>query len=207
MSKIEELNNCLKEISLDNNSTINSALEIAQRGHKDQLRDNGGSYLEEHIYPIALSIINRYKDSDNIVTLVSCALLHDVLEDSDIPESEIRKIMGDEITDIVKMLTKSPKENSEEMSQSQKMDMNSLYLNRVINSNQETIILKLEDRLQNLSCITNESHLLKPEKYKRYIVETENLFIPLTKKINNHIPYEKLLKKETERIKDLFDIE
>ena len=196
MSKRVELINALKKISLENNSTIKSALEIAQKGHKDQLRDNGGSYLEQHIYPIALSIINRYKDSDNLVTLVSCALLHDVLEDTDIPESEMRKTMGDEITDIVKILTKSPEENAENQSQSIKMNMNEVYLNRVINSTQESIILKLEDRLQNLSCITNQTHLLKPEKYKRYIIETEKLFIPLSKKINNHIPYEKLLKQE-----------
>lgn len=207
MSKQKELINSLKQISLKNNSTIKSALGIAQRAHKDQLRDNGNSYLEEHVYPIALSIINRYKDSDNLVTLVSCALLHDVLEDSDTPESEMRKIMGDEITDIVKILTKSSEENAEGLSQSVKMDMNKVYLNRVMNFNQESIILKLEDRLQNLSCITEMSHLLKPDKYKRYIIETEKLFVPLARKINNHIPYEKLLKEETERVKKLFEIE
>lgn len=207
MSKREELINALEEISLKNNSTIKSALEIAQKAHKDQLRDNGSSYLEEHIYPIALSIINRYKNSDNLITLLACALLHDVLEDSEITESEMRKIMGDEITEIVKVLTKSPKENAEGIPQSKKMVMNGIYLKRVINSTQESIILKLEDRLQNLTCITEESHLIKPEKYKRYIIETEQLFIPLAKKIDNHIPYERLLKKEITRLRNLFQIE
>lgn len=207
MSKHKELINSLKQISLENNSTIKSALEIAQRAHKDQLRDNGSSYLEGHIYPIALSVINRHKDSDNLVTLVSCALLHDVLEDSDIPESEMRKVMGNEITDIVKILTKSPKENAEGLPQSIKMDMNKVYLNRVMNFNQESIILKLEDRLQNLECTTKESILNKPEKFQRYIIETEKLFVPLARKINNHIPYEKLLKEETERVRKLFEIE
>lgn len=204
MLKRDELINSLKQISLDSNPVINSALEIAQSAHKNQLRDNGSSYLEEHIYPIAISVLNRYKDDKEVITLISSAILHDVLEDSDYKESNIRERVGDKITDIVKNLTKSQEENASGLSEDIKMKMNGIYLDKVINSNRETIIIKLEDRLQNLSCITDKTHLLKPDKYKRYIIETETLFIPLTYKLKEAVNYKQLLQDEIERIKVLF---
>ncbi len=204
MLKRDELINSLKQISLDSNPVINSALEIAQSAHKNQLRDNGSSYLEEHIYPIAISVLNRYKDDKEVVTLISSAIIHDVLEDSDYKESNMRERVGDKITDIVKNLTKSQEENASGLSEDIKMKMNGIYLDRVINSNRETIIIKLEDRLQNLSCITDKTHLLKPDKYKRYIIETESLFIPLTYKLKEAVNYKQLLQDEIERIKVLF---
>jgi len=207
MSNIDELVYLLKQISLDSNQVIKSALDIAQTWHKDQLRDNDSSYLEEHIYPIAISVLNRYKNDEQVVTLVSSAILHDVLEDSDYKESDMRERVGDEITDIVKNLTKSKDENASGLPEDIKMKMNGIYLERVINSNRETIIIKLEDRLQNLSCITEKSHLIKPEKYKRYITETETLFIPIAHNLNTHINYEKLLKEEIKRVKELFNRE
>lgn len=204
MLKRDELINSLKQISLDSNPVINSALEIAQSAHKNQLRDNGSSYLEEHIYPIAISVLNRYKDDKEVVTLISSAIIHDVLEDSDYKESNMRERVGDKITDIVKNLTKSQEENASGLSEDIKMKMNGIYLDKVINSNRETIIIKLEDRLQNLSCITDKTHLLKPDKYKRYIIETESLFIPLTYKLKEAVNYKQLLQDEIERIKVLF---
>ena len=204
MLKETELLKKLKHISLDSNPLIISALEIAQTGHKDQLRDNGGSYLEEHIYPIALSVLKRYTDDSKLETLLCCALLHDVLEDSDYKESDMRERVGNEITDIVKNLTKSEEENASGLSEDIKMEMNGRYLKRVINSNRETIIIKLEDRLQNLSCITKKSHLIKLEKYKRYIIETEKLFIPLTYKLEDSLNYKQLLLDEIKRIEKLF---
>lgn len=205
MLKQEELLKKLKQISQDSNPLIISALEIAQTAHKGQLRDNGSSYLEEHIYPIALSVLNRYKDDSKLDVLLCSGLLHDVLEDSDYKESDMRKRVGDEITDIVKNLTKSEEENASGLSEDIKMKMNGVYLKRVTNSNRETIIIKLEDRLQNLSCITQTTHLLKPDKYKRYIIETELLFIPLTLNLETHIDYKKLLIREMVRVRKLFN--
>jgi len=205
MLKQEDLLKKLKQISQDSNTLIISALEIAQTAHKDQLRDNGTSYLEEHIYPIAISVLNRYKDDSKLDVLLCSALLHDVLEDSDYKESDMKKRVGDEITNIVKNLTKSEEENASGLSEDIKMKMNGVYLKRVTNSNRETIIIKLEDRLQNLSCITQATHLLKPDKYKRYIIETELLFIPLTNNLETPIDYKKLLIGEISRVRKLFN--
>lgn len=205
MYKRDKLISTLKQISKDSYPVIQSALEIAESSHKDQLRDNGNSYLEEHIYPIAISVLNRYKDDSKLDVLLCSALLHDVLEDSDYKESDMRKRVGDEITNIVKNLTKSKEENASGLSEDIKMKMNGVYLKRVTNSNRETIIIKLEDRLQNLSCITQTTHLLKPDKYKRYIIETELLFIPLTNNLETPIDYKKLLIGEISRVRKLFN--
>jgi len=202
----QEFLKILKSLNLDRNSIIKSSLELAEKGHKNQLRDNGNSYLEEHIYPLGVSIIERYKFQDNFLILLPCALLHDVLEDSEIKESEMKQKVGKQITNIVKILTKTDEENAEEISREEKMKLNEKYLKKVINSNGEAIIIKLEDRLQNLSCITKDTYIIKPEKYKIYAIETEKLFIPLAKKLGGTFDYEKLLNIEIDRINRLFNL-
>jgi len=73
-----------------------------------------------------------------------------------------------------------------------------------MSSNEEAIIVKLYDRLANINCIMEDNVVLKPDKYKRYVLEVRNLFIPLAKKYK----FSKILteyEKEVDRIEKLFN--
>ncbi len=194
--------NKIKDLSLDKDVKILNLIKLAKKAHLNQKRDNGNSYLEEHIFPCAISIIERYKEQENIVQLLAGILLHDVLEDSTVTEKEIEERVGREITDIVKILTKT-QEGREGMNQEEKIELNTRYLEKIKRSRKEAIIIKLEDRLQNISCITQETIHIKPKKYKRYAKETELIFLPLAKMIKNHINYTNLLKREISRVNEL----
>ncbi len=190
---------------LSQTTNISNSLKIAETQHKGQLRDNGNHYLEDHIYPITLAVLERYKDSELLEPLICTAILHDVLEDTDFSEKEMVSLVGEEITEAVKVLSKSESEKSSGMSQEIKMENNRKYLQRVSNAPIIPKIVKMEDRIQNLSCITKDSFKLKPEKYKRYVYETRELFVPIAKKLNGYSYYEDLLESECKRVEELFE--
>ena len=72
-----------------------AAYLIARLAHKGQTDKAGVDYFN---HPLAVS---SYCQSD---LGKICGLLHDVLEDTDVTDEELRAIFGDEITDILELL-------------------------------------------------------------------------------------------------------
>lgn len=93
---------------LNNNSSFNSsqkkliekAFWFSKKAHERQLRLSGEPFFV-HPYNTAL-ILSRYKlPPEMIVT----ALLHDVLEDTEVTTEELKSIFGQRISDLVESLT------------------------------------------------------------------------------------------------------
>src|SRR5260370_35339543 len=81
---------------------IRSAYEVAQVAHSGQTRDEGTPYIV-HPVRVAVSLVdelNLYSP-----TLVCSALLHDVIEDSDVTREDIERMFDGEIAEVVWMLT------------------------------------------------------------------------------------------------------
>jgi (p)ppGpp synthase/HD superfamily hydrolase len=78
-------------------TNIELALEIATRAHKDQVDKAGTAYI---LHPMAVA--EKVSGEDEKVV----ALLHDVLEDTDINEASLRILFGDKIADAVLALTR-----------------------------------------------------------------------------------------------------
>ena len=191
---------------LNTTDYIKNAFEIAETAHHNQKRETGDNYLEGHIYPIVISLLTKYSNQDILLDLVPVALLHDVLEDTDYPEDEMIKKVGLTITNEVKLLTKSPEENAHGASQDIKREMNKKYLKRVHKGNNIVKIIKLEDRLQNISCITEECFNINPEKYRRYLYETREEFIPIAKELKtSEINYAFLLEEQCKRVEQILN--
>ena len=74
----------------------NLAMQVAYNAHAGQTDTCGIPYIF-HPYHLA-----EQMDSE---ATVCAALLHDVLEDTTVPENELRRLFGDEITDAVVLLT------------------------------------------------------------------------------------------------------
>lgn len=77
--------------------SMNRALEIALYAHEDQRDKAGKTYI---IHPVRV-MKNVQTDREKIV-----ALLHDVVEDSDVSFEELEKDFSEEIIEAVKCLTK-----------------------------------------------------------------------------------------------------
>jgi len=188
---------------IKNSDKVKKAMEIAQNAHKSQVRDGGGSYLTEHIYYLTSLIYADYKNDPRVEDLVIISLLHDSVEDGEVSLLYLKELFGERISDIIGLLSKPNDDDDDAKTQEEKYLTNQNYLHNM-SSNEEAIIVKLYDRLANINCIMEDNVVLKPEKYKRYVLEVRNLFIPLAKKYK----FSKILteyEKEVDRIEKLFN--
>lgn len=74
-----------------------TALKMAATAHREQVRKHDGSpYI---VHPVMVArILEQYGFEEKVV---AAGLVHDVLEDSDIDEAELRKKLGDAVVDTV----------------------------------------------------------------------------------------------------------
>lgn len=144
---------------------------------------------------MALILIDECKIKDP--DLIIAALLHDSIEDSAIfcnskkPYSEWReiaffrlsKIFNKNAAQIIISLTK-PKADGKELKN--KDDAFRLYINNLSAAPAETILIKMADRLHNLRTLKDTT----PEKQRRKITETKEIYLPLFQKVLIKYPEE-----------------
>ncbi len=160
---------------------LDSAIEQAERSHTGQLRDNGNSYLAEHIYPVAYEVIKSYGDLPASINVIAAAILHDSIEDDPaFTYEQCEAQFGAAIADIVQALTKNAEENASSNNQQEKARLNRAYMQRLAQGPPEAMLIKLADRYCNLATIPTIK-TTNPGKYNRYISETKDLFLPLAK--------------------------
>ena len=80
---------------------IKAAYEMAEEAHKGVKRSSGEPYIT-HPVAVACILLEFCMDTDTIVA----ALLHDVVEDTDVPLEAIRKRFGDDVANLVDGVTK-----------------------------------------------------------------------------------------------------
>lgn len=149
---------------------VRRAYEVAHEAHAGQIRDEGTPYIA-HPIRVAVSIVDELKIYSP--TLICSALLHDVIEDSDITREDIEKAFGEPVAEVVWLLTKL-----EEVALSE-------YLARIeAAAHTGAPIVKLCDRLDNLRSVVDTHRL---EKKRRYIITTEQLYLPLAARTNRYL--------------------
>ena len=83
---------------------IKTAFDFAQTNHRGQMRGTGEEYIT-HPVAVAEILIKMKLDNSTVIT----ALLHDVVEDSNVTLREIEKKFGKEISRLVDGVTKLTK--------------------------------------------------------------------------------------------------
>ena len=157
---------------LDANSValVHRAYEVASQAHAGQIRDEGTPYIA-HPVRVAVSVVDELKEFSP--KLVCSALLHDVIEDSDTTREDVSKIFGEEIGEIVWLLTKLEEVSLRE------------YLSKIeAAADTGAPIVKLCDRLDNLRSIVYSPRV---EKRRRLIRTTEELYLPLALRTNSYL--------------------
>lgn len=157
-----------KNISPQEKKMIRQAFELAMEGHKDMRRKSGEPYV---LHPLAVAkVVSEEMGLD--ATSVVCALLHDLVEDTDITLEEIERAFNKEVAKIVDGLTKI----------SGVFDLNSSIqaenfrkLLLTLNDDIRVILIKLADRLHNMRTLDS----LKREKQLKIASETMYLYAPL----------------------------
>ncbi len=200
----QELLDGLRQNSLDSNEDILKALQIAYDVHKDQVRDSGNSYLEEHIYPLTLQIFLRHKNHSDLTRLLVVCVLHDIVEDGNIETDFISKTFNNIIQDDVLALTKDRVTLTQRPTQEWLYEQTERAIEKVKIAGEISQIVRIEDRLQNLQSSLN-MNINKKEKYARMVKETEDLYIPLAEKLNPEYGYKVLLEDQINKIRKVLN--
>ena len=156
-----------------NHELVIKAYDLSKHAHRLQYRSSGDPYF---LHP--LSVAEILIDFEFDVTCVIVALLHDVIEDTDVSYSEIEKIFGEKIADLVNGVTKLTK--IEHMTSKQRAAENFKKLVLATANDIRVLIVKLADRLHNMRTI----NFIKDEKKRIKISEESlNIYASLARRI------------------------
>ena len=90
-------------LAADEIAFIALAYDTAEKAHSGQRRDEGTPYIV-HPLRVAVSLIDELKIYSP--EMISAALLHDVIEDSDTTREQLAGMFGEQVAEIVWLLTK-----------------------------------------------------------------------------------------------------
>lgn len=161
-----------KNIPNFNEAKLRKAFEFACRCHGDQKRHSGEPYVT---HPVAVaSIVATFKVDD---ASVIAALLHDVVEDTDVSLETIEKEFDKTTAELVDGLTKIAK--IEFRSNQEKLAENFRKMVIAMAKDLRVIIVKLADRLHNMRTIK----ALPAQKRQRIAQETMDIYAPLANRL------------------------
>ncbi len=169
----------------DDQRLVREAFELAAEAHKKQRRKDGTPYIT---HPIAVARI-CVEEIGLGPTAAACALLHDVVEDTEITLEELRQKFPDKIqperekndkspvktisrvANIVEGLTKLDSLHEYEYPQAEN-------IRRVLEAmltDMRVVLIKMADRLHNLRTISS----MKEDKQLKIAAETDSIYTPL----------------------------
>ncbi len=170
---IEELVERIKAVDKQYDiDKIMQAYTLANDAHKGQVRSSGDPYIS-HPISVASILVDYCMDTDTIVA----ALLHDVVEDTDISLEEIRKKFGDDVALMVDGVTKIGQVplNTKEEQQAENIRKILMAMSKDI----RVIIIKLADRLHNMRTLDARP----PHKQRKTSLETMNFYAPIAHRL------------------------
>ena len=173
LSRYKDLiSNTYRTLDEDNNKLIRKAFDVALDAHKDQRRKSGEPYI---YHPIAVAKIVAAEIGLG-ATSIACALLHDVVEDSDYTYEDMKKMFGEKIANIVNGLTKISIMNHQNISV-QSENYRKLLL--TLSEDFRVILIKIADRLHNMRTLDS----MAPDKQKKIASETVYIYAPLAHRL------------------------
>ena len=152
-------------LSEDDKKLIRKAFDVAVDAHKDQRRKSGEAYI---FHPIAVAKIVASEIGLG-ATSIAAALMHDVVEDTDITVEDIEKMFNPKIAKIVEGLTKIAQVKTDNEISMQAENFRKMLL--TLNDDVRVILIKIADRLHNMQ--TMESMV----DYKQAKIASETLYI------------------------------
>jgi len=154
---------------------IREAFDFAARAHGSQLRLTGEPYVT-HCVQVAVILVELLGTRADETILVS-ALLHDVVEDTEVALGDIERKFGHEVALLVDGVTKISGLHFDrpEMEQAENFRKMLFSMARDL----RVILIKLADRLHNMRTL----HSLDPVRASRIARETREIYAPLAHRL------------------------
>lgn len=163
-----------QRIKKGDKKVIRRAFELAADAHKDMRRKSGEPYI---LHPLAVARI-VVEEIGLGVTSACCALMHDVVEDTEITLEDISGEFGTSFSRIIDGLTKISNVVDIKASASMQAE-NFRKILLTLAEDPRVILIKLADRLHNMRTLTSMSR----EKQLKIASETTYIFTPLAHRL------------------------
>jgi GTP diphosphokinase / guanosine-3',5'-bis(diphosphate) 3'-diphosphatase len=170
------IQNCSNCKSAKDENLIRKAFKMANEAHKGTLRKSGEPYI---VHPLQVAIIVSEEIGLGVTSTV-CAILHDVVEDTDLTIEDIENAFGKKIASIVDGLTKISGVFDKESNSLQAENFRKMLL--TLSDDVRVIFIKLADRLHNMRTLGS----LPRNKQIKIAGETIYLYAPLAHRLGLH---------------------
>ena len=172
-SNYSHLVSLLNEQGTEHNlELIRKAFELCVESHKGQFRKSKEEFYI-HPYSVAKIIVQLGMDSES----VAAALLHDVVEDTEVELEQIRSMFGDDVALIVDGVTKIGRIQYISREQQQAESLRKMLI--AMGKDIRVIIIKLADRLHNLRTLDS----LPDQKQRDKALETIEIYAPIAHRL------------------------
>lgn len=151
---------------------IKKAFEFCVEYHNGQKRLTNEAYYI-HPFNVAKIIVTLGMDSQSI----AAALLHDVVEDTDVSVEDIKKQFGDEVALLVDGVTKIGRLSISSKEQQQAESLRKMLI--AMGKDIRVIIIKLADRLHNMRTID----AMPEQKQRDKSLETLEIYAPIAHRL------------------------
>lgn len=154
---------------------------VAEQAHRGQIRKSGKPYIE---HPLAVAGILAGLHMDDVT--LCAALLHDVVEDTDISLDQMRQHFGDEVAHLIDGVTKLKLLPQDNLSSRQRKAAETARTAETLRKmllamakDFRVMVIKLADRLHNMQTLD----AMAPEKQARIATETLDVYAPLAARL------------------------
>ena len=147
---------------------VNQAFIYGLEAHNDSYRASGEPYI---VHPLEVAIILAHTQLD-CPTIVA-AILHDVIEDTQVQSKDIENIFGQEILIMVDGLSKLDRLNFKSPHEAQRANYSKMFI--AMANDIRLVFIKIADRLHNMRTIK----FVNPAKAQRIALESLNIYVPL----------------------------
>lgn len=163
------IKNCSYCKSAKDEKLIRKAFKMANEAHKGMRRKSGDPYI---IHPLEVAVIVSEEIGLGVTSTV-CAILHDVVEDTELTIEDIENAFGKKIASIIDGLTKISGVFDKESNSLQAENFRKMLL--TLSDDVRVIFVKLADRLHNMRTLDS----MPRHKQIKIAGETIYLYAPL----------------------------
>lgn len=164
---------CKRQLEPQDRKQIRKAFEMAVDAHKTMRRKSGEPYI---LHPLAVAHICAEEIGLGATSII-CALLHDVVEDTDVKLEVIALHFGDKVARIIDGLTKISGVFEQQDKSIQAENFKKLLL--TLSDDVRVILIKLADRLHNMRTLDSMS----TKSQLKIASETQYVYAPLAHRL------------------------
>ncbi|TRX55103.1 bifunctional GTP diphosphokinase/guanosine-3',5'-bis pyrophosphate 3'-pyrophosphohydrolase [Thalassomonas sp. M1454] len=162
-------------LSKEHIDLLKKAYVVAHDAHDGQMRSSGDPYIT-HPVAVARNLADMHLDHETLMA----ALLHDVIEDTEVTQDELAELFGSTVAELVEGVSKLDKLSFSNHQEAQAENFRKMIMAMV--QDIRVILIKLADRTHNMRTLGS----LRPDKRRRIARETLDIYAPIANRLGIH---------------------